>query len=95
MFHLPRRHPFMALALCVIVVSLPGAGPVEPEPERSQATGSAPKEVQCVEPRPQMCIQIYLPVCARLRDGRLRTYPSGCTACTDANVVGHRPDPCE
>jgi len=94
MFRSPRRPPLMALALCAIVVSLPGAGPVDPEPRQSQTTESPPNVVQCTEPRPQMCTQIYLPVCARLRDGTRRTYPSGCTACADANVVGHRPDGC-
>ena len=51
--------------------------------------------VQCLEPRPQICTREYIPVCASLMDGAMKTYPSGCTACSDANVVSYRPDQCE
>ena len=41
----------------------------------------------CEEPRPQVCTMEYRPVCANLSDGSVKTYATGCTACSDAKVV--------
>jgi hypothetical protein len=65
------------------------------EEKRSRTTEPAPNFVRCTEPRPQACTMIYLPVCATSRDGTMRTYASDCVACSDPDVVGYRPDPCE
>ena len=43
---------------------------------------------RCTEPRPQICTREYRPVCAQLQDGRFKTFPTGCTACTDPDVAG-------
>jgi len=48
----------------------------------------------CTEPRPQMCAQVYQPVCGTRRDGTRQTYGNACSACADANVVSHVPGPC-
>ncbi|MFQ5566620.1 MAG: hypothetical protein ACE5EU_09685 [Paracoccaceae bacterium] len=83
-------------ALCAVaVLLLAGASVVEPEPRETPKPEAPPDLVQCREPRPQICIQIYLPVCAELRNDTRRTYPSGCVACSDANVTGYRPGRCE
>lgn len=37
----------------------------------------------------RMCIQLYQPVCALLKDGTQRTEGNSCTACTNINVVGY------
>jgi hypothetical protein len=51
--------------------------------------------VQCPAERPQVCTQIYRPVCAWLPDsGEWRTYASDCTACADPAVAGHLPGQC-
>jgi len=52
------------------------------------------KLTRCTEPRPQVCTHEYLPVCATLQDGARKTYPTGCTACSDSKVVGYVPEPC-
>ena len=49
----------------------------------------------CPEPRPQICTREYRPVCAQMRDGSFRTYPTGCTSCADPDVVGYRGGACE
>jgi len=61
--------------------------------------------VECREPRPDMCIQEYRPVCAT-RDNGVRcvttpcdstenvTYSNGCTACADPSVYYFRADAC-
>lgn len=41
-----------------------------------------------------MCIQIYQPVCALLKDGTRRTEGNSCTACTNINVVGYEQGEC-
>lgn len=49
----------------------------------------------CEGERPQMCTQVYEPVCATISSDQQRTYPSGCHACMDDNVTEHRPGKCE
>lgn len=48
----------------------------------------------CPEPRPELCAQIYQPVCAETSDGQPKTYASGCMACTDPKVIGYRDGEC-
>jgi hypothetical protein len=52
-------------------------------------------ETQCVNPRPEVCTMDYTPVCATRADGSTATYSNGCSACSDAEVVSHRPGACE
>jgi hypothetical protein len=89
------RRQIRVVALCGIVVLLQAGGSADPEPQQTRQTERSPKVVQCMEPRPQICTMEYLPVCADLRAGAKRSYASGCVACSDANVVGYRPDRCE
>ena len=54
---------------------------------------------ECQDPRPQMCTMEYKPVCAELVDSKLnstiKTYSSGCSACSDKQVKGYRGGACE
>jgi len=52
------------------------------------------KLTRCTEPRPEICTMQYLPVCANLKDGSAKTYSSGCSACSDVNVVSYMPEEC-
>jgi len=52
------------------------------------------KFVVCKEPRPQMCTMEYLPVCAELNNESFKTYPSGCSACADVNVIKYKAGEC-
>lgn len=45
--------------------------------------------ILCEEPRPQICTREYDPVCATLQDGTTRTGSTGCTSCSDPQVVGY------
>ncbi|MFV2090766.1 MAG: hypothetical protein ACC642_08920 [Pseudomonadales bacterium] len=49
----------------------------------------------CQDPRPQICTNEYNPVCATLSDGSVKTYATGCTACSDPLVKGWVPAGCE
>ena len=72
---------------------------VEPAPVQAEA------EIECQEPRPEFCAQIYRPVCA-LRDTGIRcvttpcdstewkTYSNGCSACGDEKVFGYNNGEC-
>lgn len=57
-------------------------------------TPPSPAAVACRDPRPQVCPQVYQPVCGRKRDGKTQTFGNGCSACADAEVVVHLPGPC-
>ena len=46
--------------------------------------------ILCEEPRPQICTREYNPVCATLQDGSTRTGSTGCTSCSDHEVVGYK-----
>jgi len=45
--------------------------------------------VMCEEPRPQVCTNEYNPVCANYNDGSKKTGSTGCTSCSDPEVVGY------
>lgn len=63
-------------------------------------------KIQCKEPRPQACIEIYRPVCA-VRDTGIRcittpcpsiervTYGNACSACADKAVFAYKAGACE
>ncbi|PID50051.1 MAG: hypothetical protein CR991_03590 [Proteobacteria bacterium] len=58
--------------------------------------------VECQNPRPEICYELYAPVCA-VRDKGIRcittpcpstervTYPNDCKACADPSVVSYLP----
>lgn len=66
-------------------------------PERAPTLPSAPVDAwtQCETPRPMVCTMEYAPVCARLAEDELKTYPSRCNACADVAVSAWRAAPCE
>jgi hypothetical protein len=48
----------------------------------------------CEEPRPKICTREYNPVCATLRDGSTVTGATGCTSCSDPDVMGYKKGAC-
>lgn len=50
--------------------------------------------ILCEEPRPQICTREYDPVCATLQDGSTKTGSTGCTSCSDPEVVGYKKGAC-
>jgi len=49
----------------------------------------------CAEPRSEACTMEYIPVCGHLYNGERKTYPNACSACSNPDVSGRRPEPCE
>ncbi len=77
----------------------------------SNKTSTIPEEnnpltVSCKDPRPEICTQEYVPVCAT-KDTGVRcvttpcpstekvTYPNACSACADKKVYSHVLGTCE
>ena len=60
-----------------------GACATAPKDEMAATAGAT----VCVDPRPQICTMDYRPVCGKLKDGTVKTYSNGCSACADAGVV--------
>jgi hypothetical protein len=50
--------------------------------------------ILCEEPRPEVCTREYNPVCGSLKDGSTRTGSTGCTSCSDLEVVGYKMGAC-
>ena len=85
----------------LLVVSLSGCS-------RSDAANApAPPFQQCQEPRPEICYEVFAPVCASLVDpakrcvttpcpsSRQATYTNDCKACADSRVQGFTPGGCQ
>jgi len=96
------------LGLTLLAAGCPSA-PGESVPPKAPDTSRAPSEAGevagCPEPRPEVCIQIYDPVCAQRDNGVRcvttpcdstdpREYPNGCEACRDPLVVSYVPGRC-
>ncbi|MBX3501090.1 MAG: hypothetical protein KF889_16745 [Alphaproteobacteria bacterium] len=86
-----RRLPFQpSLALGLMLLA---SGTAAQQSDRPSPT-VPPTGTACSEPRPQICPQIYQPVCGYKANDARHTYSNACTACADKQVVGHRPGPC-
>jgi hypothetical protein len=87
------------LAISLLSVACPGA-----HSDSDPATEQRPERA-CHEPRPEMCAQMYDPVCAQRDTGircvttpcdssEAREYSNACEACRDPKVVSYVPGPC-
>ncbi|MCG8634171.1 MAG: META domain-containing protein, partial [Desulfobacterales bacterium] len=60
---------------------------------QTQDTGKT-EAVVCKDPRPEVCTMEYDPVCGEKKDGLMKTYGNGCTACSDQEVIRYRYGEC-
>ena len=63
--------------------------------QKSDKAAEEPPVTACAEPRSQVCTMEYIPVCGHLYSGERKTYPNACSACSDPEVAGRDPGPCE
>ena len=49
----------------------------------------------CESPRPEICIQVVMPVCATDQAGVSKTASNACIACRDPAVIHYTPQACE
>ncbi len=59
------------------------------------ADPSTSELIACEEPRPQICTREYNPVCATYKDGSKKTGSTGCTSCSDPDVIGYKMAACK
>ena len=97
----------MSARLAALVLLLAGCSAAAPEPD-SAGGGLRDRDdwVACAEPRPGMCTQEYVPVCALRAAGaecasepcpetfERVTKSNRCTACADEAVIGWVPGAC-
>ena len=101
---------FLSLVVVVFFTVMAGQMPAGADGEGSETKGPPPSEdsqrpagkntgtdalTRCQEPKPQICTREFRPVCAQMQDGSFKTYSTGCTSCTNPNVVGYRDGACE
>jgi hypothetical protein len=86
----------LILLLLALTISACSARSNDLEPGNSNQTDSDLAElIECHEPRPVICTQIYQPVCATLKSGGSKTFASDCTACSNQDVIAYQKEACE
>jgi hypothetical protein len=68
----------------------PGSLAQEPQPKLT-----VPDLHLCTDPRPQMCPEVYIPVCGFTKDGTAHTYPNSCHACARPEIVRYTQGACK
>ena len=81
--------------LFLLTVMTVGCASIDEEKSRQQYEPGELDLFLCEEPRPQICTREYDPVCAKLQDGSVKTYATGCTSCADSSVVGYTKGACK
>ena len=59
-----------------------------------QSSNQSDTFVICIEPRPEICTQDYVPVCGYLEDGSQKTYSNACSACSDKKIIRYKVSSC-
>jgi len=83
------RFGFLLLPL-ILGCSEPGTAQ---EPQQPKLT--VPNAKFCSGPRPEMCMELYQPVCGFTQDGKSHTYSNACHACAKAEVVRYVSGSCK
>ncbi|HUO94395.1 MAG TPA: hypothetical protein VMU22_15825 [Rhizomicrobium sp.] len=83
------RYAFLLLPV-ILGCTDPGAAQ---DPQAPKLT--VPGGKFCAGPRPEMCMEIYQPVCGFRQDGSSHTYSNSCHACAKAEVVRYEPGECK
>lgn len=79
--------------LSLVVLTVGCATTCEEENEINNEPGALDL-ILCEEPRPQICTREYDPVCATFKDGSTVTGSTGCTSCSDPEVIGYKKGAC-
>ena len=84
------RMAFLALPCIISCAAQPGIAQEPPQPKLT-----VPADKFCSEPRPEMCMELYQPVCGFTKDGTSKTYGNSCHACANQAVVRYTPGECK
>jgi len=81
----------LLLAMFVLVSGCQSDG----KNNQAGADSDAVSELEmCVDPRPQICTMEYVPVCGVRDGGEKESFPSGCGACSNNEIVGYLSGEC-
>lgn len=100
-----KKLTILSAAVMLLAYSLSGHSRPEGREASVSGTASHPDYTECQEPRPEICYEIFAPVCAtRNTDRRCLTQPcpqteqvtfsNDCTACADSHVQGYSEGEC-
>lgn len=110
------RTPLISLLICLFLAACEGDSHNQSKSDNSDAdeptkavNGSLSNLEMCPEgQRPEICTQIYKPVCGQLMsdtekaagaeqesEQKWKTYGNACTACADYQVIGFKPGACD
>lgn len=88
------HRPLYFFPLCFCLAACQNAEPTISD-GHPQAAKTQSVTTQCQDPRPELCMQVYQPVCGLGATGEWQTYSNDCTACSDVLVVGFKNGECE
>lgn len=105
------RATLIGLLICLFLIACEADSVEQSEPQSTPESSQSPAPAQlqmCSEnQRPEMCAQVYQPVCGQLksdtreaapekkREGAWKTYGNACTACADHQVIGYKQGACD
>lgn len=83
-------HGWASIGIVVVAATAAWAqSPTLPQPRPT-----FPARNFCTAPRPQICMQVYIPVCGVTKSGHMQTYPNACQACAHPEVERTIPGAC-
>ena len=95
----------LALLLCFFISACQEKSEQAQTDKSEQTEESMQTLIQCPDNRPEVCTQIYQPVCGLVDTGircittpcpsaEYKTFGNACTACSDKNVTGYSEGEC-
>lgn len=85
------------LRLCILLLPalLVACAPVSDAGVAKNSESEVITTTVCTDPRPEICTMEYMPVCALHVSGEMKTYSSGCSACSHQQVIHYQMGGCE
>jgi hypothetical protein len=87
------RH--VAVSLLLAILALVSGCQSYVKDDQSGADSEPVVEMEmCVDPRSEICTMEFAPVCGVRDGGEKESFPNGCGACSNQEIVGYLPGEC-